>query len=83
MAITGHWMSRNANGKLELRSILLVFRHVEGNHTGKHLAQVFFEILRNGDLLYKVQSLRARLFLMRIPFLKHFPESADWTNHIG
>lgn len=41
IAITGHWIDE----QWALHEALLDFRHVQGRHTGEHLAEEVFEVL--------------------------------------
>jgi hypothetical protein len=44
MAVTAHYMFLDT-GQLYLRNRLVTFRHLQGSHTGEHLADVFFRVL--------------------------------------
>ena len=41
-------------GQLTLRSGLLVFRHIQGSHTGKHLSGIFYEIFKEAGVEQRV-----------------------------
>lgn len=49
-AVTGHWIDEDWN----LHEALLDFLHVEGRHTGEHLAQELFQILEYYDICDKL-----------------------------
>jgi hypothetical protein len=53
MAVTAHWLTRSG-GSLEWKSALIAFRQVDGEHTGSHLAKIFFQILKERDIIHKV-----------------------------
>ena len=52
---TAHFIVRDKpGGQLILRSGLLAFRHLQGSHTGKHLADVLYEIIKTAGIEQKV-----------------------------
>jgi ABC-type uncharacterized transport system permease subunit len=54
MATTVHYCNKDENDCLVIRTRLLAFREIQGDHTGIHLARIFFEILEDAGLLHKV-----------------------------
>lgn len=54
MAITAHFMARNAENRLEYRDHLLAFRFIDGSHSGPHLADEFFKVLDEAGIRHKV-----------------------------
>jgi hypothetical protein len=61
MAVTAHWMERQALQvsqtllhKISLRADLIGFIHVPGSHTGEHLAEMFLYILDRLQIANKV-----------------------------
>lgn len=54
MATTAHYCDKDENDRLVIRTRLLAFREIEGDHTGIHLARIFFKILKDAGLLHKV-----------------------------
>ncbi|KAJ8489040.1 hypothetical protein ONZ45_g13718 [Pleurotus djamor] len=54
LGITAHYMAKVSSGRLVLRSRLLAFRHIKGAHTGKNLAERFYEVLEDAKLLGKI-----------------------------
>jgi hypothetical protein len=54
MALTAHYMFTDVNGQLYLRNRLVAFRHLQGSHTGEHLANVFFRVLQELSVLDRV-----------------------------
>jgi hypothetical protein len=55
MVVTAHWIAWNSsNGSLEWKSALIAFRHVDGVHSGSHLAEIFFKILMEFKIIRKV-----------------------------
>ena len=53
-AVTAHFIKRDADGNLVEAWCLVAFRFVDGSHSGEHLAKVFFELLIENGILYKV-----------------------------
>jgi len=53
MAVTAHYLI-SKEAKLVLRHQLVAFRHIEGSHTGKHLAEIFFHVLQELAILDRV-----------------------------
>jgi hypothetical protein len=58
LALTAHFMARDMNDQLVLRSHLLAFRVVEDKHDGKNLGRIIFEILKEAVPLGKVSACR-------------------------
>lgn len=52
MAISDHYMTRDTNGHLVMKSCLLAFRVIEGTHDGKHLADIIYDIFEEAGLLH-------------------------------
>ncbi|KAI0682950.1 hypothetical protein BC835DRAFT_1423781 [Cytidiella melzeri] len=61
MAVTGHWIEADAVGKLKMRSVLLAFWKVDGEHTGKQLGAIMMEIIQQAAMMVALKAL----------FLKH------------
>jgi hypothetical protein len=53
-AVTAHFMERNSDGEIVEAACMIAFRFVEGDHTGEHLGHIFFEILKENGILFKV-----------------------------
>ena len=52
---TAHFIVRyKLDEPLVLRSGLLVFRHIEGRHTGEHLASIFYKIIKEAGIEHRV-----------------------------
>jgi hypothetical protein len=58
-AVTAHFMERNTDGEIVEAACMIAFRFVEGNHTGEHLGRIFFEILKENGILFKVSHIVA------------------------
>jgi hypothetical protein len=54
MAVTAHYMVLDENGNIIRCNQLVAFCHVQGSYTGKNLAQYFFRIFKELDVLHKV-----------------------------
>lgn len=54
MAITAHYMVRDKNGLLMLKSQLIAFRHMEGSHSGANIADVFLKVIDELGIAHKV-----------------------------
>ncbi|KAJ7142792.1 hypothetical protein C8R44DRAFT_603245, partial [Mycena epipterygia] len=55
LALTAHWLSRNAEtGQVTLRQALLAFRRIQGGHSGARIARIVFHILESVEILHKV-----------------------------
>jgi hypothetical protein len=54
MAVTAHYMFTDINGQLYLQNRLVAFCHLQGSHTGEHLADVFFQVLQELSVLDRV-----------------------------
>jgi hypothetical protein len=76
MAMTAHYMFTGVNGQLYLRNRLVAFRHLQGSHTGEHLADVFFRVLQELSVLDRVSS-SISLWLLTI----HSSLIVDWHDH--
>lgn len=50
-------MTRNSNGRLEVKSRLIAFEHVSGSHDGESLSKVLMKILEDYGILHKVSLL--------------------------
>ena len=61
--VTGHFMEQDNDGNVVEAACMLAFRFVEGNHSGEHLAQILFEILKENGILYKVNKLAQNLVM--------------------
>ena len=53
LGITIHWITED----WKLKNTVLDFCHIEGSHSGENIASKFFEVLKDFDLLSKVNSL--------------------------
>ena len=63
LAITGHYVdSTNGSDKWELKSELLGFTEIEGNHGGANIASVILRVIDRYDIRDKVNSFGACLF---------------------
>jgi hypothetical protein len=58
-AVTAHFMERNTDGKIIEVVCMIVFRFVKGDHTSEHLGHIFFEILKENGILFKVSHIVA------------------------
>jgi hypothetical protein len=56
LGVTVHWVHSTQESPTEwsLRTLLLAFREVKGNHRGENLAKVVMEILKAAGLMSKV-----------------------------
>ena len=55
LGATAHFIVRNERRKqLILRSGLLAFRHIQGSHTGEHLAEVLYKIIKKAGIEQRV-----------------------------
>ena len=50
IGVIAHWISKD----WKLQQCTIEFCHFEGSHSGKNLAEVFFKILKDNNLLTKV-----------------------------
>src|SRR5438876_5085976 len=57
MALTVHYIVRDANSRLALCSRLMAFRVIDGKHDGKNLGRIMFEILKEAKVLGMVSTL--------------------------
>ena len=57
MAVTVHYLMRNEDNRLILRTRLLAFNYLEGHHKGDNLADAFFKILKSEGLVERVCTL--------------------------
>jgi hypothetical protein len=62
MAVTAYWLektslldSESSQQQVNLCTDLIGFMHIPGNHTGEHLAEVFFWILEHLKITKKVR----------------------------
>ncbi|PLW08705.1 hypothetical protein PCASD_20825 [Puccinia coronata f. sp. avenae] len=55
MAVTAHFVTKN----FKLKDITLAVPHVQGNHTGKTFADLFYDVLNNYDGLKKIHTITA------------------------
>ena len=79
-AVTAHFIERDADGNAVEASCMITFRFVEGSHTGEHLASIFFEILKENNILHKVcLLLHCRFSVFVISLITYI----DWSNHDG
>jgi len=76
MAIMAHWIEAKsvptAEGLhyiLKLRSELIAFHHLEGRHSGSHLADTFIQILEKYKVAKKVSYDILQLFDINIKFI--------------
>ena len=56
MAITAHYIIDLSDGGAQLRSRLVGFQSVFEDHSGVNLARVFFDFLKEYNLLHRVRS---------------------------
>ena len=55
LGATAHFIVRDMlHDQLILRSGLLAFRHLQGSHTGEHLAEVFYAIIKGAGIERRV-----------------------------
>lgn len=54
LGTTAHFITREPGGQLKLRSGLLAFRHLQGSHTGEHLAGVFYKTIKGAGIERRV-----------------------------
>jgi hypothetical protein len=56
LGVTVHWVHSRPETPTEwsLRTLLLAFREVKGNHSGENLAKIVMEIFNEAGLLHKV-----------------------------
>ena len=55
LGTTAHFIVRDKLHKQPiLRSGLLAFRHIRGSHTGEHLAEVLYEIIKGAKIEQRV-----------------------------
>jgi len=78
LAVTAHWMERQASYTLQhrinLRVDLIGFVYVPGHYTGKHLAEVFLFIINCLQIEKKVSSTFKYFFIILI-------YSLDWMDY--
>jgi hypothetical protein len=79
MAVTAHYILR-VDGHLEIRSRLIAFRKISGDHSGHNMAQYMAKILHELHVIEKVSSIK----LPQLPVINdiHLLATA-WTVHIG
>ena len=56
MAVTAHYLLTK-EGRLSLCNQLVVFHHIQGSHTGDHLAEIFLRVLQELSVLDRVRFL--------------------------
>jgi hypothetical protein len=57
MAITAHYLAKDSiSGNLVLRAQLVAFRELEGSHTGRNIAKVFLQVLKEINCLDKAST---------------------------
>ena len=54
LALTAHFISKDADGHLAMQNRLLAFRVIDGKHTGKNLGTIIFEIIKTAGILGQV-----------------------------
>ncbi|KAF8835924.1 hypothetical protein BDN67DRAFT_912139, partial [Paxillus ammoniavirescens] len=55
LVVTAHWISEEPNtGTLKLKSVLLAFHRIHGNHSGKSLAKTILYLLDHAKTTVKV-----------------------------
>ncbi|KAJ7303017.1 hypothetical protein DFH08DRAFT_986961 [Mycena albidolilacea] len=57
LAITAHYIIKDSNGNLVLKTQLVAFRRLEGSHTGDNLGNVFVQVMKEIGCLHKVGTL--------------------------
>ncbi|KAG5640289.1 hypothetical protein DXG03_009495 [Asterophora parasitica] len=56
MAITAHYIALATDGQLVLQSCLIAFQRLKGSHTGKHLAEVVWQVINELKIVgYAIQ----------------------------
>jgi hypothetical protein len=53
-AVTAHFMEQNTDGEIVEAACMITFWFVEGDHTGEHLGCIFFKILKENGISFKV-----------------------------
>lgn len=77
LAVTAHWISRNDTGTLELKSSLIAFHRVWGQHTGKNLAVIVLNLLDRAGATSKVNNMQYQYEMCRLTEIVQ-----DWTFYI-
>lgn len=67
MAITAHYLAKGAEGRWELRSCLLAFRYIQGDHSGAALSREFYNVLKEADVLNRVSAPSRTIFRVSSP----------------
>lgn len=71
LAITAHYIVKDANGHLVLKTRLVAFRRMEGSHTGQNIGQLFVQVLKEIGCLHKVsRELTYSRVLTKHPFVQ-------------
>lgn len=50
MAVTATWLTHD----FQMKEAILAFREIKGSHCGKNIANMFFEVLEEFDIVNKV-----------------------------
>lgn len=75
LGVTAHFIVRNQlDGQLILRSGLLAFQHIQGSHTGEHLSEVLYKIIKGAGVEQRVRS-----FCIMLPYLNQLV--LDWVDY--
>lgn len=56
LAITAHYIIKDSNGNLVLKTQLVAFRRLQGSHTGENLGKVFVQVMKEIGCLHKVSA---------------------------
>lgn len=78
MSITAHWLGQDADGNWKMYTRLLAFKNVLGKHTGEHLADELFAIIKQTGILHKV-CLRVSVYRTCRPMLTYLPVRTDYA----
>jgi hypothetical protein len=55
MAVTAHWIAKaNKDSMLVLKSALIAFHHIPGNHDGQSLGSMILYLLDHAETMAKV-----------------------------
>ncbi|KAF7330238.1 putative AC transposase [Mycena venus] len=54
LAITAHYIVKDANGRLVLKTRLVAFRRLEGSHTGENIGKIFVQVVKEIGCLHKI-----------------------------
>lgn len=74
MAITAHYMMKDAAGHLTMKSCLIAFRQVWGSHDGPNMAKSFLSVLEE-------LGISDRVCVSCISLSLHLITGIDWPNH--